>query len=225
MDSNQGDVAGILSEQIRHQIRVTRRRLTWWIPLIFVIGLGVSILGLIPSIAEFQEEGSLTPALFIFGFFAIYFGSIVILSLLGPFPIRPRIVPYFARELGVLWGPTMVAFPRGRGLYGEIVALEQLAGSLGVTPLSRFGFAYDHYEQEVTWHPAREGLRTAEALRQGLGAHLAAAHDVGDDLEALTSVLRMAADQGVDFSLVLRLHAKDSMQVVCTREGRQGGFW
>jgi hypothetical protein len=37
--------------------------------------------------------------------------------------------------------------------------------------------------------------------------------------------VRIAADQGVDFSLMLRLHAKDSMQVVRTREVRQGSFW
>jgi hypothetical protein len=37
--------------------------------------------------------------------------------------------------------------------------------------------------------------------------------------------VRTAADRGVDFNLVLRLHAKDSMQVVRTREVRQGSFW
>jgi hypothetical protein len=225
MSSNRADVVASLSEQRQHQIRFIRRRLTWWIPLIFVLGLGVSVLGLIPSIAEFRAEGTPSPALFVFGVSTLFFGWIVILWLTGPFPIRPRIVPYFRRELGELRGATMAAFPRGRGLYREIVALEQLAGRLGVTPLSAFGFAYDHYEQEVTWHPAPEGLRTVEALRQGLDAHLSAAPDVAEDLAALASVMRIAADQGVDFSLVLRLHAKDSMQVVCTREARQGGFW
>lgn len=225
MSSNQAGVVAILSEQVRHQIRLTRQRLTWWIPWIFVLGLGVSILGLIPSSAEFREEGSPSPTLFVFAFFALFFGSVVIRWLIGPFPIRPRIVPYFVRELGEYGGTTMVAFPRGRGLYREIVALEQLAGSLGVTPLSAFGFAYDHYEQEVRWHPAAEGMRTAEALRQGGRAHPPAAPDVAQDLAALAAVLRVAADQRVDFSLVLRLHAKDSMQVVCTREVRQGSFW
>jgi hypothetical protein len=223
--SSPSEVLAVLSEQVRHQVRFTRQRMTWWIPWIFVLGLGVSILGLIPSIAEFREGGSPSPTLLVFAFFALFFASVVISWLIGPFPIRPRIVPYFVRELGKYGGTTMAAFPRGAGLYREIVALEQLAESHGVTPLSAFGFGYDHYEQEVRWHPAAEGLRTAEALRQGVGAHLPAAPDVARDLEALASVLRVAADQAVDFSLVLRLHAKDSMQVVCTREVRQGSFW
>ena len=33
------------------------------------------------------------------------------------------------------------------------------------------------------------------------------------------------AGKDVPFSLVLRLWEKDSMQVVCTRETRQGSFW
>jgi hypothetical protein len=94
-----------------------------------------------------------------------------------------------------------------------------------VTPLSAFGFAYDHYDQQVRWHPAREGLRTVQTLRQGLDARLRAVPDVAGDLEALALVLRAAADREIDFSLVLRLHATDSMQAVCTREVRQGSFW
>jgi hypothetical protein len=224
MTSNQNGVLAILSDQCRHQVRLQRKRMTWWIPLIFVLGLCVSILGLTPAIALFREEGSKT-LLVVFAIFALLFGWAVVLWLIGPLLIRPRIVPYFARELGEYRGKTMAAFPRGRGLYREIVALEQLAGSLGVNPLSTFGFAYDYYEQEVHWHSAAEGLKTVEALRHNLGAQLAAAPDVADDLASLAQVVRAAADQGVDFSLVLRLHAKDNMQAVCTLEARQGSFW
>ena len=39
----------------------------------------------------------------------------------------PRIVPYIARELGKYGGRTSIAFARGRGLYREIVALDELA--------------------------------------------------------------------------------------------------
>ncbi len=116
----------------------------------------------------------------------------------------------------------MIAFPRGRALYREIAALDELARSTGAKPLSAFGFAYDHFEQEVRWHPASEGLATVQALRQSRGTH---APDVAEDLDALASVLRAAAAQGVAFSLVLRLNTKDNMQVVCTREVRQGSFW
>jgi hypothetical protein len=51
------------------------------------------------------------------------------------------------------------------------------------------------------------------------------APDLAQELDALASVLRAAAEQNVEFSLVLRLHARDSMQGVCAREVRQGSFW
>ena len=119
----------------------------------------------------------------------------------------------------------MAAFRRGRGLYQEIVALEQLARTLGVIPLAAFGFAYDHYKQTVEWHQASIGLETVEALRHALGTGAPTSRDVALDLESLSSVLRTAADQGVEFSLVLRLHATENMQVVQTLETRQGSFW
>lgn len=225
MSAKHSDVLAVLSAQCEHQVRMVRKRMPWWIPWIFVFGLCVSIVGLIPFIAAFRESGSLTVGLVGFGLAALFFGWVVISWLLWPYRLRPRIVPYFVRELGPLWGDTMAAFTRGRGLYREIVALEELAETQGVKALSAFGFAYDHYGQQVRWHPASEGLRTVEALRQSLGAQTHAAPDVARDLEALASVLRTAATQGVDFSLVLRLHAKDSLQGVCTREVRQGSFW
>lgn len=224
MASNENGILRILSEQYRHQVRLHRKWMTWWIPWIFVIGLCVSVLGLVPAIAAFRENGAIA-RLAVFALFAALFSWAVLLWLIGPLLFRPRIVPYFARELGEYGGKTMAAFPRGRELYREIVALEQLAQSLRVRPLSTFGFAYDYYEQQVRWHPAAEGLRTVEALRQGLDARLTTTPGLADDLEALAQVVRAAADRAVDFSLVLRLHAKDNMQAVRTRETRQGSFW
>ncbi len=112
MNSNQNDVLAILSEQYRHQVRLARKRMTRWIPWIFVIGVCVcvSIFGLIPSVAVFREEGSLTLA-FVFAFFAVLFGWAVVLWLL-PFRPKPRIVPYFVRELGKYGGKTSEAFVR-----------------------------------------------------------------------------------------------------------------
>ena len=176
-------------------------------------------IGLFASFAAFREDGSITAKLVAFTIFFLLFGWAV-LQILLPIRPRPRIVPYFAAELGALGGDTMTAFARGRGLYLEITALDALAHSRGVKPLSTFGFAYDHFGQEVHWHPASDGLATAEALQQaGSGPAVA------QDLEALARVLRIAAGKDVPFSLVLRLWEKDSMQVVCTRETRQGSFW
>lgn len=224
MASTPTGVPAVLSEQCEHQLRIVRQRFVVWIPCLFLVGLCVSILGTIPSVATSIEKGSPTIGAFVFSFFVAYFGWGAFLWL-SPIRPKPRIVPYFARELGPYGGKTSSAFTRGRGLYREIVALDQLAVSLGVEPLSKFGFAYDHFGQEVRWHSPSEGLRTADALRLGLDASLPEAPDVVQDLEALVSVTRAAVDQGVDFSLVLRLLDKDNMQGVCTREDRQGSFW
>ncbi len=62
-------------------------------------------------------------------------------------------------------------------------------------------------------------------LRRGLGADLLAEADVANDLETLAAVLRVAADRGVPFSLVLRLQKKDSIQVISSGEHRKGSFW
>lgn len=218
------EAPALLSHQLRHQLRLRRKWMTWWIPWIFVIGLCVSVLGLLPAIDAFVQKGTLG-RLVVFGLFAAFFGWAVLLWLLGPLLVKPRIVPCFARELGEYAGEAMAAFPRGRGLYREIAALDTLARTLGVEPLSTFGFADAFYEQAVQWHPAAEGLRTIEALRNGLDANLLTAPSLVSDLDALAQVLRIAAGQGVDFSLVLRLHTADNMQAVRTREIRQGSFW
>jgi hypothetical protein len=217
------DVRARLAEQRRHQIELARARTPRWVPWIFVVGACVSILGLLLSIQVLPSDGP-TIQLFVFAAAAIFFGWVVAMWLTAPLWIRPRIVPYFARELGHYGGPTMVAFARGRALYREIEPLDQLARRLGTTPLSAFGFAYDHYDQVVRWHPASAGLRTVEMLQRALATESAVA-GVVDDLAALAVALRAAAEQGVDFSLVLRLYAKDSMQAVCTREVRDGAFW
>lgn len=198
--------------------------MTWWIPAIFVAGFGVSVLGLLPALAAPRPLGPPTTPVLVFALFALLFGWASVLGLTAPHPIRPRIVPYFTRELGEYGGPAMLAFARGRGLYREIAALDRLAASLRVTPLAAYGFAYDHWDQVVRWHPAAAGLATCEALQRGLGSGRLAAADVAEDLAALTAVLRLAAAQGVEFSLVLRLHANGDLQGL-SREDRQGSFW
>lgn len=220
-----GDVLATLAAQSRHQVRLLRQWMSWWVPVLFGLGLAVAILGLIPTTAAFLEQGSPPPSFFLFALFTLFFGWVVALTVMGPFPQRPRIVPYFARELGKLGGETQSAFRRGRGLYREIAGLEELARRLQVRPLSSFGFADDYFEQEVHWHAAAEGLRTVEALQQQLDAPLRTARYLAEDLEALAQALRVATDQEVAFSLVLRLRARDSLQAVCTREVRQGSFW
>jgi hypothetical protein len=217
------DVRKTLADQCRHQLRLHRRWAAPFIPAIFVIGLAVSILGLVPSLGELADGGS-AGASIVFAVFTALFGWGVALWLLAPLLIRPRIVPYFRRPLGDYDGPSMAAFRLGRGLYEHAVALEAIARERGVAPLSAYGFAYDYYEQKVEWHPAAEGLRTVDALRRGLESR-GATPSAARDLEALDIALRDAAGQMVEFSLVVRLHATENMQGVLTREARQGSFW
>ena len=189
--------------------------------MIFVAGLAVSLFGLVTSIAAFREDLSPIALLLLYTAFSLLFGWAVILWLTAPLRVKPRIVPYFSGALGAYGGPTMAAFRRGRALYREIAALDERAATLKVTPLSAFGFADDYYEQAVRWHAASEGLKTAEALRGTAESN----GEMAGDLDALVSVLRTAVERGVSFSLVLRLQARDNMQVVCTGEPRQGSFW
>jgi len=213
-----------LGAQCDYQLRVWRKRMTWWIPLIFLIGLAVSLLGLIASASALQGRRGL-PSLLVFAVFTAFFGLICLQWLLAPLLIRPRVVPYFRQPLGDYFGATSAAFARGRALVREMSGLDRLAAELGVTPLSAFGFAYDYYDQPVQWQAARVGLATTTALRKAIEARPDTRPDLIQDLNALGSVLRIAADRNVDFSLVARLHAKDSLQGVMTRETREGSFW
>jgi hypothetical protein len=195
----------------------------WWIGWLYAVGFALSAAGLATTVMHYRAEGSpLLKAAFLAWAF-LGFGMGVFLWL-RPFRHQPRIVPYFARRLEEYGGPTSAAFAGGRSLFLELAALDALAERLGVAPLSAFGFPDDHYGQEVRWHPASEGCQSADALRQNL-AGLGAAPELASDLDALSAVLHAAADREVAFALVLRLHAKDSLQGVMTREDRQGSFW
>ncbi len=215
-----------LDEQQRLQVEALhRRRGLPWLPWLILLGLGLSAFGLAGTLSWFDEEGRPWGRVVFLAWCVAGFGWATGLWLVGPRWLRPRIVPYFARELGRHDGDTARAFRRGRGLYRELAALDGLAEALGVALPSSFGFAYDHFGQEVRWHAAAEGLRTVEALRAGLDARLGADGEVVEDLAALAAVLEAAAGQHVPFSLLLRLHGKDSLQGVMTREERQGSFW
>ena len=176
---------------------------------------------MVTSIQRFEDQGSPVGKIVFLGFFWVFFGLLVV-SPLNWLRLKPGIIPYFAQALGPYGGQSSTAFHRGRGLYQEIDVLDQLARNLGVKALSEFGFADDYYNQEVVWHSAAEGLRTAEALERGAAND--PAHNLADDLAALASVLRVAAEQGGQFCLVLRI-GKDSLQSVSAMEGRQGKFW
>ena len=109
MNSNQNDVLAILSEQYRHQVRVARTRMNWWMPWdgICIISFCVSI----PFITAFLAKELTLSVVVVFALCAVVvalyvavFGYGAVNSLIGwltkPSPRRLRIVPYFARGLG-----------------------------------------------------------------------------------------------------------------------------
>lgn len=214
-----------LARQHDLQVRIARERMTSWIPWIFVCGLLVSAVGLAAALlAHHHGDASIARPL-VFAMPTALFGWAVGSWLAWPRFVTPRVVPCFAIRLGEHRGPASAAFwDRGRGLYRDMHALDELASRLDVTPLSAFGFADEYYDQQPAWHGASSGLATVQALRRNLPPELSS-RDLAADLEALESVLLLAAERDVSFHLVLRLHGSESLQVIATREARQGSFW
>jgi hypothetical protein len=193
------DVLPALLAQRRHQVRTAFTRRSWI---------------LLPA---------LSVALLAFGL--LVFGWMLMWGLAWPFVARGRIVPYFAREIGPYPGASAAAFRRGHDLYRHSAALERLAGRLGVTPLSAFGFGDDLVGQPVRWSAAADGLRTVTALHAAVAAD-AAADAVAGDLDALARALRSAAEHGVGFALLLRVGGGDLQSAaIFEPRARIGRFW
>src|SRR6266545_5384707 len=73
--SGQNDVSVTLSEQYRHQVFILRKRQkrTAWIPWLFALGLCFSIIGIVPSVASFRDEGSPWGKVIFLAFGVLYF--------------------------------------------------------------------------------------------------------------------------------------------------------
>ncbi|HZF04383.1 MAG TPA: hypothetical protein VE932_08645 [Patescibacteria group bacterium] len=216
------DVLPALREQRRHQVRAGRaRRIT--VLLVAFVGVSLSALGLHASAALWGEglrPSTLRLLVLAYGFLA--FGGVLAAALVWPFFARCRIVPYFAREMGSYPCETSAAFARGHELYRQSAALDGLTRTLGVTPLSAFGFGDDLYGQPIRWSPAADGLRTVTAVRDAVSAD----SGVTRDLDTLASVLRVAADRGVGFALLLRVGGGDVQSAaVFEPRVRRGRFW
>lgn len=218
-----GDARAVLMEQERHQAELDRKRQVWWLPWLMVIGLALSGLGLFISIENWREGTAPGIKDYFFAFCAFQFGLAIVFWLALPLRQRPRVVPYFSREIEPYGGKSAAAFQRGHAIFREITGLDRLAGKLGLTPLSAFGFADDYYEQEVRWHAAADGLRSVDALRSD--DYVMGRPELSANLDALATALRAAAENDVQFALVLRRFTKDNLQGVSTRETRQGRFW
>lgn len=218
------EVEALLVAQVDLQRQIDRERRSGWSGWIGAIGFFVSGVGFFPAFLLAREAGSPSVMPYLFAGFALGFASVWTMGRIGQRYFRPRLVPYFASQLAPPGGATMPAFRGGHGLYREIIGLDRWSVALGVEPLSSFGFADDYYGQEVRWHPASEGLRTIWALQRALDSDPGLPDGVVADLEALERAVSIAAERGVPFSLVLRLRARDALQVIATPEARQGSF-
>jgi hypothetical protein len=70
-------VALRIEEQWRHQDRLDRRRMTWWIPWLFVLGLLVSVVGLYAYVVSIRLGDPVTLGAGLFAASALYFGLFV----------------------------------------------------------------------------------------------------------------------------------------------------
>jgi hypothetical protein len=195
-----------------------RERMPWWISSIFAAGFVFSSIGLFASLAALREDGSMTARLVAFTIFFLLFGWAVLRMLL-PIRPRPRIVPYFAAELVRSWrrhDDCVRARPR---LVLEITALDALAHSRGVKPLSTFGFA------STTSGSKSIGTRQPTDLRRRRRSGRSGTAPQSPRTSSARPGAAHRRRKGRTFSLVLRFGEKDSLQVVCTRETRQGSFW
>jgi len=220
------DILPALLVQRRHQIRAGRtRRIV--VLLVSFTGVSLSALGLYASATLWGaglRPSTLTLIVLAYGLLA--FGAVLIAAVVWPLRARCRIVPYFAREMGPYPSTMSMAFTHGHELYRHSAALERAACAMGVTPLSAFGFGDDLYAQRVHWSAAADGLQTVTTLHGAAMADTATPRGLVDDLDALASALRAAAEQGVDFALLLRVGGGDLQSAaVFEPRARVGRFW
>lgn len=115
-----------------------------------------------------------------------------------------RVVPSFERRVGL---KELSPFSSGRQVARNLGELDRRAISLGVAPISSFGF------DEKQWFDANDGLRTVRVLE-----------DAEPELGAIAVALEKAAEQGIRFCFVLR-QGGDEFISPMEMERRRGSFW
>lgn len=130
--------------------------------------------------------------------------------------LQARVLPFFEREVGGT--DTWLA---GKHLLWASRRLDEIAEQMGVPPLSAFASGDPLIQGEAgTLYDARAGLASAEellaaAMETGLGAKVEA------DLEKLRDALRLAAEQGIRFSL----HVREGRSASGAEMARRGGSY
>jgi hypothetical protein len=111
------------------------------------------------------------------------------------------IVPYFQQRLGDIH-----TFASGHAVAKSCQALDEVAVSSGLEPLSAFGFNDDFAGEKLTWHSPHEGLAAVcgllRALEQG-PPPLAGRPQIISELKAIESALQKACDRDIPFCFLL----------------------
>ncbi len=113
-----------------------------------------------------------------------------------------HVVPYFDKKVGEI-----DTFCHGQSLARHGTALDEAARSLGVTPLSAFGWNDDMDHEKVEWHEPSEGLKTVNALLLVVQRGELAWVDqeaIAADLKRVAHALTRAEERAIQFSLLLR---------------------
>ena len=127
-----------------------------------------------------------------------------------------RIIPFFASPVG-----ETDTFLYGQALAREFERLETLAEYAGAAPISSFGFPDPLAGETVSWHPAGEGLRSAQALLAAVDSHgylFDEPEAVRADLRRWETAMGRAAEQEIGFSLLL-LHGNTTSSLEWERRG------
>ena len=125
------------------------------------------------------------------------------------------VLPYFERKVGAI-----DTFCHGQALARSMLPLDDLADSLGVPPLSSFGWSDDLAGEPLIWHAPAAGLATVSALLRSLrDANPAPDPHLISDLTRLSHALARAAEAEIRFCLLLRHGDSTSGHEWDVREG------
>lgn len=190
-----------------------------------MIFVGSALAGLGLNIKWFAEEpgwgtwlrtvasGTMTLAL------GWYFG----VALRSTLRDRGRILPYFPKPTdGTLGG----AWLSGEALSDNCAALDQLAVSAGVRPLSSFGFNDDFDGEVVEWNEPDDGMRTLEAILrclEGGSNKQPSTQSIRRELTTLRAVLQRAQETRTRFALVVRFAEGGTYQM--EMDQRKGSYF
>lgn len=120
---------------------------------------------------------------------------------------RPNLMTYFSEEI------PGSGFSSGYKLLRHSKALDGLADSTGLRPLGSFVSDDDLFDGSgPTWHSSAEALATFEGLLERFADH-PSVRAARRDLEQIRDRLRIAAEKGAGFCLLVRdVHVTNAME-------------